>query len=232
MATKVPESESCVDRAKRIADVQFDSESVNALTRTSDGSTKAPSELPTVQVPPIIFELDEVEIALAVNCNTSQSEAKTRNIKCAPAGCTMPVQPAAAPPTNLIGMRCLLPDTCRCGTAEVVLTQAVPPHDNGMRCSACNKHRGWVPREVIHSLRQTIKKFGRIEEPIRIRRTEPALRDLRAKVFAAIHRASDAQSARNSMKQFAQDIAALDGAARQSLLDGIERAIANKGKPR
>jgi hypothetical protein len=68
----------------------------------------------------------------------------------------------------LLGLPVQLPDCCHCGSRLVAIEAGVGPHCAGLRC-ACGRHRGWVATAAYKFLTETVKRFGRPTEPIRIR---------------------------------------------------------------
>ena len=55
---------------------------------------------------------------------------------------------------------------CSCGNTMVILRAASGPHRNEMRCAACNRHRGWLPKVAATFLTESIRAFGVPPEPI------------------------------------------------------------------
>jgi hypothetical protein len=71
-------------------------------------------------------------------------------------------------PGVLLGLPVHLADTCRCGETLASIEAGHGPHHAGLRC-ACGRHRGWVSGVTHTFLTETVKRFGRPTEPIRIR---------------------------------------------------------------
>ena len=70
----------------------------------------------------------------------------------------------------LFGLAVKLPDTCRCNSDVVRIGAPCGPHLAELRCSHCERHRGWLPREAHKFITEIISNFGRPTEPIAIRR--------------------------------------------------------------
>jgi hypothetical protein len=73
-----------------------------------------------------------------------------------------------AAPDALLGLPVQLPDLCRCGSMLATIEVGCGPHRAGLRC-ACGRHRGWVSGVCHKFLTETVKRFGRPTESIRIR---------------------------------------------------------------
>jgi hypothetical protein len=58
---------------------------------------------------------------------------------------------------------------CRCGETSVVIGEPTGPHVAALYCLNCQRHRGWLRKEVARFLTETISTFGRSSSPIIIR---------------------------------------------------------------
>jgi hypothetical protein len=72
------------------------------------------------------------------------------------------------PADVLLGLPVRLSDQCRCGSTLVAIESGRGPHLAGLRC-ACGQHRGWISRASHKFLSETVRRFGRPIQPIRIR---------------------------------------------------------------
>lgn len=70
----------------------------------------------------------------------------------------------------LVGLLVSLPDACKCGADTTRVGPPVGPHLAELRCTRCERHRGWLPRAAHQFLVEAVNKFGRPPEPIAIRR--------------------------------------------------------------
>jgi hypothetical protein len=80
-------------------------------------------------------------------------------------------------PAPLIGLKIRLRRTIdvpcgECGETVVVIGDGAGPHIASLRCAACNRHRGWLPKTVAEFLLETIARFGRPSEIITIQNSE------------------------------------------------------------
>jgi hypothetical protein len=72
---------------------------------------------------------------------------------------------------DLIGLTVRPDDDCpACGEGVSIIKAAKPPHVGALVCVGCGKHRGWLPRHARDFITETIKQFGRPNEPIAYRR--------------------------------------------------------------
>ena len=72
---------------------------------------------------------------------------------------------------DLIGLTVRPDDDCpACGEGVSIIKAAKPPHVGALVCVGCGKHRGWLPRRARDFITETIKQFGRPNEPIAYRR--------------------------------------------------------------
>jgi hypothetical protein len=72
---------------------------------------------------------------------------------------------------SLVGLSVRIPDPCRsCGHDVAKIGPTVGPHFAGLRCTRCDRHRGWLSRIAHQFLVEVVNKFGRPTEPIAIRR--------------------------------------------------------------
>jgi hypothetical protein len=71
-------------------------------------------------------------------------------------------------PGVLLGLPVRLPDLCHCGSTLAAIESGRGPHIAGLRC-ACGQHRGWLSRASHKFLTETVRRFGRPTQPIRIR---------------------------------------------------------------
>src|SRR5262245_54799640 len=71
----------------------------------------------------------------------------------------------------LFGLSVQLPDLCRCGSTLASIEAGRGPHCAGLRC-ACGRHRGWVSGASHKFLTETVRRFGRPAQPIRIRASQ------------------------------------------------------------
>lgn len=70
-----------------------------------------------------------------------------------------------------VGLTVDLDDPCKwCRTHLVIIGTGKGPHLASLRCKACGEHRGWVSRESYRFINETITRFGRTREPIKVRR--------------------------------------------------------------
>jgi hypothetical protein len=81
-----------------------------------------------------------------------------------------------APAENLVGLAVKLPDLCRCGHDVVRVGRPAGRHLAELRCTWCQRHRGWLPRIAHQCLIEIVNKFGRPDTPICIRRSADQLR--------------------------------------------------------
>ena len=75
--------------------------------------------------------------------------------------------------TALVGLRIALERTIdvpcgKCGQTTVVVGLGLEPHVAGLHCASCDRHRGWLPKAVVHFLAANVSLFGRPIEPITI----------------------------------------------------------------
>jgi hypothetical protein len=56
-----------------------------------------------------------------------------------------------------------------CGETVVVIGEGTGPHAASLRCSNCDRHRGWLPRAIASFLSETVRSFGVPDEPPLIR---------------------------------------------------------------
>jgi hypothetical protein len=69
------------------------------------------------------------------------------------------------------GLSVILPNSCRgCGHDVARIGPPVGPHLAGLRCTRCDRHRGWMSRTAHEFLTEVVNKFGRPTVPIAIRR--------------------------------------------------------------
>jgi hypothetical protein len=70
----------------------------------------------------------------------------------------------------LIGLVIDLQDPCKCGAYVVVIRPGKGPHIAELRCEACDHHRGWLSQQTAGFINKTIEQFGRLTDPIKVRR--------------------------------------------------------------
>jgi hypothetical protein len=76
-------------------------------------------------------------------------------------------EPVTAASTSLIGMQVNLQRRpCLCGGVTITIGASVGPHYAALKCSACDRHRGWLSAETAHFLINIIDNFGRPTEPV------------------------------------------------------------------
>jgi hypothetical protein len=59
-----------------------------------------------------------------------------------------------------------------CGQTVVVIGNGAGPHVASLRCASCDRHRGWLTKEIADFLVGTISRFGWPSEDITIRNPE------------------------------------------------------------
>ena len=82
---------------------------------------------------------------------------------------------AATPVDSLVRLVVQLPRQCRCGSNLSHIGPSSGPHRASLHCAQCGHHSGWLSQEVAKFLTDTIERFGRPTEPIRVR--TPCARD-------------------------------------------------------
>jgi hypothetical protein len=93
--------------------------------------------------------------------------------------------------TPLVGMRIRLRRTfdvpcCACGETVVAIAQGAGPHAASLRCAACERQRGWLPRALTEFLLEMIRLFGPLPDGMTIRNTQFAQANAAAPVLGAI----------------------------------------------
>ena len=83
----------------------------------------------------------------------------------------LPLEDTSPPSDNpLIGLVVDLQQPCKCGAYVAVIGCGKGPHLASLRCEACDEHRGWLSQQTHSFISETIKRFGRPTDPIRVRR--------------------------------------------------------------
>jgi hypothetical protein len=83
----------------------------------------------------------------------------------------LPLEDAPPPSDNpLMGLVVDLQTQCKCGGYVAVIGAGKGPHLASLRCEACDAHRGWLSQQTYSFVNETIKRFGRTTEPIKVRR--------------------------------------------------------------
>jgi hypothetical protein len=83
--------------------------------------------------------------------------------------------PAPTPvPNPLVGLHVQLEDKCRCGAVLTIIGEGAGPHITSLTCAKCERHRGWLPRDVHDSILKIVKQFGIPNQPVLIRRSARA----------------------------------------------------------
>jgi hypothetical protein len=72
--------------------------------------------------------------------------------------------------STAVGVHVRPDDNCQCGEGVAVISAGRPPHAAGLVCITCHGHRGWLPHRAHAFILETIKQFGRPNEPIAYRR--------------------------------------------------------------
>jgi hypothetical protein len=83
-----------------------------------------------------------------------------------------------APSTSLIGLQVTLERRpCLCGGITVTVGSSVGPHYAVLKCSACDRYRGWLSHDTAHFLNTIIDNFGRPTEPVVVRNSRTSADD-------------------------------------------------------
>jgi hypothetical protein len=80
---------------------------------------------------------------------------------------------------NLVGLHIKLSRTIEvpcgeCGETAVMIGPGVGPHVASLRCTCCDRHRGWLPKPAANFLDASVILFGRPVAPITIRTSQYA----------------------------------------------------------
>jgi hypothetical protein len=79
-----------------------------------------------------------------------------------------PVKPSTD--GNLVGLTIRLPEQCpRCGGNDAAIGAGRGPHKASIIC-ACGKHLGWMSIATFNFVAETVRHFGRPNEPISVTR--------------------------------------------------------------
>jgi hypothetical protein len=77
---------------------------------------------------------------------------------------------STVPSTSLIGLTVVLPRRCRaCGDNMATIGSSKGPHPAALHC-VCGNHVGWMGRESYDFVTAIIDNFGRVEDPIVVRK--------------------------------------------------------------
>ncbi len=62
----------------------------------------------------------------------------------------------------MLGLAVVVPDQCRsCGAHEAVIEDGCGPHQAGLRCTCCRRHRGRLGKRTYAFVAGIVAKFGR-----------------------------------------------------------------------
>jgi hypothetical protein len=76
--------------------------------------------------------------------------------------------------TPLAGLTVQMPSACPCGSAVATIEPGRGPHLAGLRCTHCDRHRGWMSRETHRFVTEIAAKFGRPSGRIVVRTRDSA----------------------------------------------------------
>ena len=62
----------------------------------------------------------------------------------------------------------------KCGETAVAINSGAGPDMAALRCICCQRHRGHLPKAIVHFLVTAIDKFGRPIVPITVRNSQLA----------------------------------------------------------
>jgi hypothetical protein len=85
--------------------------------------------------------------------------------------------PATNPSSGILGLRVQFdlnsPRFCpACGWHSLKIGGAVGPHANELRCTACNRHAGWLSKPAAARMTEMVAMAGRPTTPFIVRRKD------------------------------------------------------------
>src|SRR5262245_21999067 len=94
--------------------------------------------------------------------------------------------------TSILDLTVELPDVCEtCGASLATIGSSGGPHYGRYLCAGCRAHRRWMSRTTYRFLTQTVGRFGRPHEPIRITSNSCTSTDNPAEASATAHTHGD-----------------------------------------